>query len=210
MLSAYIRPRRRYHWRRLPVNGIMRSSVSSAASLHLRRYTTPLQCSLTRHFHRYRICLQAATSVYITRQNFIPSNLVFSRDFRTTAIEWLGKNGNKSSRNHQGIDNYCWTRVCVCVCIYIYERRNINNLVVRDSSVGPLIPHSWYGYPRVDPTPLAHQRRHKARSDGANYLFHELPPPTLLPPSPPPARATASLLMLACVYTSRRSPAGAT
>lgn len=189
MLSAYIRPRRRYHWRRLPVNGIMRSSVSSATSLHLRRYTTPLQCSLTRHFHRYRICLQAAASVYISRQNFIPSNLVFSRDFRTTAIESLGKNGNKSSRNHQG---------------------NINNLVVRDSSVGPLIPHSWYGYPRVDPTPLAHQRRHKARSDGANYLFHELPPPTLLPPSPPPARATASLLMLACVYTSRRSPAGAT
>lgn len=148
--------------------------------------------------------------MYTSRAKTLSHRILY---FRAIFEQLRSNRWEKMAINHRGTIKESITIVghaCVCVCIYIYERRNINNLVVRDSSVGPLIPHSWYGYPRVDPTPLAHQRRHKARSDGANYLFHELPPPTLLPPSPPPARATASLLMLACVYTSRRSPAGAT
>lgn len=188
MLSAYIRPRRRYHWRRLPVNGIMRSSVSSAASLHLRRYTTPLQCSLTRHFHRYRICLQAATSVYITRQNFIPSNLVFSRDFRTTAIESLGKNGNKSSRNHQGIDNYCWTRACVCVYIYTSDETSI----IWSSGI-PRSAHLFriLGTGILEST-LRHWRTNDDTKPGATaqtIYFMSFPLPlSFLPPLPPRGR----------------------
>ena len=144
-----------------------------------------------RHFYRYRICLPASTSVYTythTRAKILSHRVsIFSIFFLSfQQFESL----KKMAINHRGIDNVL---LDIYIYIYIYERRNINNLAVRDSTVGPLIPHSWYGYPRVDPTPLAHQRRHKARSDGANYLFHELPPTSFLPPPSPRARTTDRL-----------------
>lgn len=137
--------------------------------------------SLSNLFTSRRECIHLAPKLYPIE------SCIFAR-FSNNCDRIVGKNGNKSSRNHQGIDNYCWTRVCVCVCIYTSDETSI----IWSSGI-PRSAHLFriLGTGILEST-LRHWRTNDDTKPGATaqtIYFMSFPLPlSFLPPLPPRGR----------------------
>lgn len=161
-----------------------------------------------RHFYRYRICLPASTSVYTythTRAKILSHRVsIFSIFFLSfQQFESL----KKMAINHRGIDN-------VLLDIYIYIYTSDETSIIWPSG----IPRSAHLFrilgTGIQESTLRHWRTNDDTKPGATaqtiYFMSFPPPPSSLPLRPRADDRPPPLLMPGCVYTSRRSPAGAT